>query len=212
MSEIRTGRRKYYDIFAHFYDFFIQMHSGRHGNETRKFLVDSSRVNSAGKARILDICCGTGSVILTFLKKYPTALAVGYDFSRGMLQVAKQKDVSRKTILVQGDASRLPFIDGCFDIVCCSHALYELKGQARTDALNEMKRVAKEDGMVLLMEHEVPTNIFEKILFYIRLMMMGSYESREFLQQDLSLYKNIFSNVTVTHTVSGKSKLIICYK
>nr|WP_321467795.1 class I SAM-dependent methyltransferase [uncultured Desulfobulbus sp.] len=133
-------------------------------------------------------------------------------FSRGMLQVAKQKDVSRKTILVQGDASRLPFIDGCFDIVCCSHALYELKGQARTDALNEMKRVAKEDGMVLLMEHEVPTNIFVKILFYIRLMMMGSYESREFLQQDLSLYKNIFSNVTVTHTVSGKSKLIICYK
>ncbi len=66
--------------------------------------------------------------------------------------------------------------------------------------------------MVLLMEHEVPTNIFVKILFYIRLMMMGSYESREFLQQDLSLYKNIFSNVTVTHTVSGKSKLIICYK
>ena len=212
MSKIRTGRQKYYDIFARFYDFFIKVHSGHHGDETRKFLVDSARIDNTNQARILDICCGTGSVILSFAEKHTDALTIGYDFSIGMLHKAKQKDVANKTILVQGDASRLSYIDNCFDIVCCSHALYELQGRARTDALKEMKRVVKPGGQVLIMEHEIPRNPLVKMLFYVRMLLMGSTDSREFLRQDLSPYKKIFTNVTLSHTPSGKSKLIICRK
>lgn len=111
---------------------------------------------------------------------------------------------------VQGDAARLSFIDDCFDVVCCSHALYELQGQARTDALIEMKRVVKPNGKVLIMEHEVPRNPLVKILFHVRMLMMGSSDTREFLRQDLAPYKKIFSNVSLSHTPSGKSKLLIC--
>jgi demethylphylloquinol methyltransferase len=212
MSEIRTGRQTYYNIFSYFYDFFIKIHSGHHGNETRKFLVDSVRIDDTNRARILDICCGTGSVTLSFAEKYPDALTIGYDFSSGMLRKAKQKDVANRIILVQGDASRLSYIDDCFDVVCCSHALYELQGRARTDALKEMKRVVKPNGQVLIMEHEVPRNPLVKILFHVRMLMMGSTDSGEFLRQDLSPYKKIFANVTLSHTPSGKSKLIICRK
>ncbi len=94
----------------------------------------------------LDICCGTGSVILSFAEKHADALAIGYDFSLGMLRKAQQKDTANKITLVQGDAARLSYVDDCFDIVCCSHALYELKGQVRTEALKEMRRVVKPDG------------------------------------------------------------------
>jgi ubiquinone/menaquinone biosynthesis C-methylase UbiE len=212
MSEIRTGRQKYYNIFAHFYDFFIKVHSGHQGDETRKFLVDSARLDDTNQARILDICCGTGSVILSFAEKHSAALSIGYDFSLGMLHKAKQKDVTNKIILVQGDAAKLSFIDDCFDIVYCSHALYELQGRARTDALWEMKRVVKPDGKILIMEHEVPRNRLVKILFHLRMLMMGSADCREFLRQDLSPYKKIFTNVTLSHTPSGKSKLILCRK
>ncbi|WP_459947807.1 class I SAM-dependent methyltransferase [Desulfocastanea catecholica] len=212
MSEIRTGRQTYYNIFSCFYDFFIKIHSGHHGNETRKFLVDSVRIDDRNHARILDICCGTGSVTLSFAEKYPDALTIGYDFSIGMLHKAKQKDVANRITLVQGDASRLSYIDDCFNVVCCSHALYELQGRARTDALKEMKRVVKPNGQVLIMEHEVPRNPLVKILFHMRMLMMGSTDSREFLRQDLSPYKKIFVNVTLSHTPSGKSKLIICRK
>ncbi len=69
MSEIRTGRQKYYNIFAHFYDFFINVHAGSHGDRTRQFLVDAARIEDTDHARILDICCGTGSVTLSFAKK-----------------------------------------------------------------------------------------------------------------------------------------------
>jgi ubiquinone/menaquinone biosynthesis C-methylase UbiE len=102
----------------------------------------------------LDVCCGTGSVILTFAEEYSSALTIGYDFSSGMLRKAKQKDMADTVSFVQGDAARLSFRSDCFDIVCCSHALYELKGSVRKDALMEMKRVAKPDGKILIMEHE----------------------------------------------------------
>lgn len=212
MAKIRTGRQKFYDVFSYCYDFFIKIHSGHHRDETRKFLVESARINHTTPARVLDICCGTGSVVLAFAAQYPEALAIGYDFSAGMLHQAKEKDAANKILLVNGDAACLSFVDACFDIVCCSHALYELKGQARTDALLEMKRVVKPAGQVLIMEHEVPRNFLVKVLFYIRMLLMGPGDSREFVKQGISPFKKVFADVTLSHTQSGKSKLIICRK
>ncbi|WP_028578727.1 class I SAM-dependent methyltransferase [Desulfogranum japonicum] len=212
MSEIRTGRQRYYTIFSHFYDFFIKIHSGSHGAETRQFLVDAAQTVRGRHIRILDICCGTGSVILAFAKKYPEALVTGYDFSGGMLRKAKQKDGENRVAFVLGDAARLSYADDCFDIVCCSHALYELKGQVRIQALAEMKRVVKPDGLVFIMEHEVPRHPLIKILFHIRMLMMGSSDAREFVEQDLQPYEKLFTKVALSHTPSGKSKLITCQK
>ena len=212
MTKLRTGRRKYYDVFSHFYDFFIKVHAHNYRDETRKFLVDSAQLEDRRRPRVLDICCGTGSVILTFAEKFSESRAIGYDFSPGMLIKAKEKDLSGKVFFIMGDAADLSFGDNYFDIVCCSHALYELKGEDRKKALLEMKRVVKPDGKVLIMEHEVPQKKFIKILFYIRMMMMGLKDSREFLKKGITTFQEIFSSVALSHTVSGKSKLYICEK
>jgi ubiquinone/menaquinone biosynthesis C-methylase UbiE len=212
MSKLRTGRQKYYNIFSHFYDLFIKLHSHNYGEETRKFLVDSAQLEDKNQPSVLDICCGTGSVMLAFARRFPDILAAGYDFSLGMMHQAKEKDLSDKISFINGDAAKLPFVDDCFDIVCCSHALYELKNQVRTEALLEMKRVVKQDGSVLIMEHEVPSRSLIKILFYIRMLMMGPKDSREFVKQGLRPFEKIFNQVTLSHTPSGKSKLIICRK
>jgi ubiquinone/menaquinone biosynthesis C-methylase UbiE len=212
MSGIRTGRQRYYDLFSHFYDFFIRIHSGRHTDETRRFLVDSIPLDGTDRPAIRAICCGTGSVVLAFAAEHPGAMAVGYDFSEGMLNRARQKDSAGRVTFIQGDASRLSFAGDSFDVVCCSHALYELRGQVRTAALQEMKRVVKPGGRVLIMEHEVPRRPLVKMLFDLRMRMMGSADAREFLEQDLSPYRGLFAEVVLTHTPSGKSKLIICRK
>jgi ubiquinone/menaquinone biosynthesis C-methylase UbiE len=212
MQELRTGRRLFYNVFSHFYDFFIKTHSGPHRDETRRFLVDSSQIHTTHQARVLDVCCGTGSVILAFAEKYAGIQAIGYDFSPGMLQKAREKDVNHSVVLVNGDAASLCFASDCFDVVCCSHALYELKGQARRQALEEMKRVIKPGGQVLIMEHEVPQKLPIKLMFYMRMFMMGPTDSREFIQQGLSPFERVFPKVSLAHTPSGKSKLIICQK
>jgi ubiquinone/menaquinone biosynthesis C-methylase UbiE len=186
------------------------LHSRNYGAETRRFLADSAQLENKPEARVLDICCGTGSVILSFAERFPDILAIGYDFSRGMLLRASEKDLSDKMMFIEGDAAILPFKDAVFDVVCCSHALYELKGPVRKRALSEMRRVVKSNGCVLVMEHEIPRKPFIKILFYLRMLMMGPKDSREFLKQGVSPFKKIFSDVTLIHTKSGKSKLFVC--
>jgi ubiquinone/menaquinone biosynthesis C-methylase UbiE len=59
---MRKFRRFYYDVFSHFYDFFIQLHSKDTGSELRDFLIKKAGISHGD--RVLDICTGTGSVTL----------------------------------------------------------------------------------------------------------------------------------------------------
>jgi len=207
------GRRRYYDLFSHFYDRFIALHSRRDERNTREFLVDSAQLGCIDKPRILDICCGTGTVILTFAKRYPESITIGFDFSHGMLRKAKEKDPNQKVLFAEGDAALLPFSNDVFDVVACSHALYELKGAARKDALKEMKRVVKPGhGSVLIMEHEIPKHPFIKLLFKIRMTLVGSADAKAFLGAGLEPFIKIFSKVHLSLSLSGKSRLWRCTK
>lgn len=212
MLRLRVGRKKYYDLFSHFYDGFIRLHARRDEDDTRQFLVDAAQLETKSAPSILDVCCGTGSVILAFAERYPEALLVGCDFSHGMLRKAQEKNADTRAVFVEGDAAELPFSDNSFDVVSCSHALYELKGQAREKALWEMKRVVQPDGVILLMEHEVPSHPFAKFLFNLRLISMGSDDAREFVEGGLQRLRKIFSRVTLSHSRSGKSRLMVCRK
>jgi ubiquinone/menaquinone biosynthesis C-methylase UbiE len=213
MSSYRKGRRRYYDLFSGLYDAFIRLHARRDEEDTRSFLVHAARLeHEPGRPSILDVCCGTGSVILAFARRYADALPVGCDFSHGMLRKARAKDPSGRVLFVEGDAGKLPFADSTFRVVTCSHALYELKGEARRTALLEMRRVVDPDGVVLLMEHEVPRRRLVRFLFYVRLFFMGSSDAREFLRGGLEPLQRIFSRVSLSHSPSGKSKLMSCDK
>ena len=210
---MQYGRRRYYNLFSFFYDRFIAIHSGRDEGDTREFMVESAQPGRIVKPRILDICCGTGTVILTFAKRYPESTAVGFDFSHGMLHKAKKKDPKQKVLFTEGDAARLPFSNDVFDVVACSHALYELKGAARMDALEEMRRVVKPGhGSVLIMEHEIPKHPFIRLLFKIRMTLVGSGDAQLFLGEGLEPFKKIFSEVHLSHSPSGKSRLLRCAK
>lgn len=210
MSTIRSGRRKYYDFFSSFYDAFIRLHARQDEADTRDFLVAAAGLVPGSRPKILDVCCGTGAVIADFAHHYPEGLLVGYDFSHGMLQKTREKDAAGLIAVVEGDAARLPFADHTFDLITCSHALYELKGDARLQALEEMKRVVAAGGMVLLMEHEVPRKRWIRMLFYLRIYFMGSGDAKEFISGRVDFFKKIFPRVSVSHSPSGKSKLLTC--
>lgn len=113
---------------------------------------------------------------------------------------------------IQGNAARLSFANGIFHAVSCSHALYELKGADRVKALHEMKRVVRKDGVVLVMEHEVPARPLAGFMFRLRLKAMGTADAMEFVAFGLEHFQQVFPSVTLHHTPSGRSKLICCRK
>jgi ubiquinone/menaquinone biosynthesis C-methylase UbiE len=208
----RFWRRRYYDVFSHVYDRFIRLHARRDETGTRSFLVDRAELDQVEKPRVLDICCGTGAVLSAFAEKLPLGTHIGCDFSRGMLLAARRKNSAGPAAFVQGNAACLPFADRLFHAVSCSHALYELKGEDRVKALHEMKRVVRNDGVVLIMEHEVPTRPVAGFMFRLRLKAMGSADAREFVEAGLKPFQQVFPSVALHHTPSGRSKLICCRK
>jgi ubiquinone/menaquinone biosynthesis C-methylase UbiE len=161
---------------------------------------------------VLDLCCGTGSALLGFAEKVPVDIAAGCDFSRGMLRQALKKKGAEHCRWIECDVTQLPFTDGSFEVVTCSHALYELKGQHRKMALLEMRRVVRPGGIVLVMEHEVPRHPVTKFFFNIRMASMGSQDAWEFVAAGDKPYRSIFPDVVIEHTPSGKSKVFKCKK
>ena len=90
---------------------------------------------------VLEVGCGTGH-FTRWLAKCGWA-AAGLDLSAAMLAEARALN---GTCLIQGDAHRLPFSDGAFDIVMLVTTLESLERPRK--ALRESLRVA-EKGLVL---------------------------------------------------------------
>lgn len=207
---MRRGRRVYYDVFSKFYDRFVALHSGDKQGLARRFLADQISVSSS----VLDLCTGTGSLLSHIQSRVsPDGRTVALDFSHGMLQVAGEK--TRKVghvYLVEADAGVLPFQAHNFDVVTCSHAFYELKGETQVKALQEIVRVLKPDGVFLVMEHDVPQNHIIRTLFYIRLTLIGSGRAIVFLREEQKVLEQHFQTVEKIVAPAGRSKIMRCTK
>jgi hypothetical protein len=56
-----------------------------------------------------------------------------------------------------------------------------------------MKRVVRPDGVMLIMEHEVPRHPVVRMLFNIRIAEMGSEDAQQFVNAGDKPYRAIFS-------------------
>lgn len=99
---------------------------------------------------VLDVGCGTGTHLDLYRRH--GCLAIGLDRSPAMLGQAARKLKTLQPIH-QGDATRLPYRDGVFDLVVFCLVLHELPGPVRAAALGEASRVLEPDGRVLVLEH-----------------------------------------------------------
>jgi len=49
MPGLRVGRRKYYELFSHFYDAFIRLHARQDEDDTRQFPVVAAHLPEGGR-------------------------------------------------------------------------------------------------------------------------------------------------------------------
>jgi demethylmenaquinone methyltransferase / 2-methoxy-6-polyprenyl-1,4-benzoquinol methylase len=166
----------------------------------RKKLV--SIVGQEPCSRVLDLATGSGDVAFALRKKLPAGTEiVGLDFCPPMLEQAREKrdrlglDEERNQF-VEGDCMELRFDDGSFDLVTIAFGLRNLPDRDR--ALNEMIRVLKPGGRLIVLEFSQPYFWFRPfyylylrgILPWIARLLTGDREAYLYLGTSISGFPN----------------------
>lgn len=98
--------------------------------------------------KLLDLGCGTARHLeLTVKLGFDKENIIGCDFSEGQLKIVKEKGFNTKVC----DMINLDFEKESFDIIICiaaHHHLLDKKDQLK--ALEQMRRILKKDGEILL--------------------------------------------------------------
>lgn len=113
-------------------------------DETRRQVIGLAR------GKVLEVGVGTGKN----LPFYPPECEVtGIDFSPAMLEKARQRarELSLKVTLLEMDAQRMEFPDKTFDTVVATCVFCSVPEPVK--GLEEIKRVCKSGGQIILLEH-----------------------------------------------------------
>ena len=140
---------------------------------------------SNSEARVLDVACGTADSSIA-LAKAGIPFVTGVDISEGMIKVGEEKikslNLNNINLKVE-DCENLSFEDNSFDSAFIAFGIRNFEDKKK--GLNELRRVLKDNGHLLILELSVPQN---KIL--------------------LSLYKLYFLHILpfIGKKISGDSK------
>jgi demethylmenaquinone methyltransferase/2-methoxy-6-polyprenyl-1,4-benzoquinol methylase len=115
-------------------------------------------------ARVLDLCCGTGDVLLALEGRANRPLLAS-DFCHPMLLEARRKIASRglSTPVFEADALSLPLADASLDLITVAFGFRNLANYQR--GLEEMLRVLKPGGVAAILEFSQPPNAAFRALY-----------------------------------------------
>lgn len=108
--------------------------------------------------KILDIATGTGDLAIA-LTKTEAEKIIGLDISPGMLSIGKKKveslQLDNTIAMVLGDSEKLDFDTASFDLVTVAFGVRNFENLNK--GLQELFRVLKPNGTLLVLETAVPT-------------------------------------------------------
>ena len=145
----------------------------------------NSESQNLRSAHVLDVACGTADST-TALSKAGIPFVTGIDISDGMIKIGEEKIAALKIDNINlkvDDSENLSFNDNTFNSAFIAFGIRNFEDKKK--GLNELRRVLKDKGHLLILELSVPQN---KIL--------------------LSLYKLYFLHILpfIGKKISGDSK------
>ena len=135
------------------YDPFVKLTGG---DAARRTLLEQAAISPGD--RILDIGCGTGTMVVLIKRLYPGADVVGIDPDPKALARAEKK-VARARVSVRldrGFSDQLPYADASFDRVLSSLMFHHIDANDREATLREVRRVLTPGGSFHMMDLSAP--------------------------------------------------------
>lgn len=116
---------------------------------TLAYLLDHLALERYGD--ILDVGCGTGTLLRHLGPRTPGARLFGVDASTGMLRIARRKLAGQEVDLRLAHACRLPFANGTMDLVAMASMLHYLKQPSVACA--EARRILRPGGALAVVDY-----------------------------------------------------------
>lgn len=147
---------------------------------------------------VLDVGCGTGTNLDLYQKA--GCMVSGIDTSQSMLEEA-QKKLGKRAELRLGDASRMPYPDGAFDLVTAMLTLHEMPGSIRTAVMSEIVRVVKEEGRILIVDfHPGPIRFPKGFMYKILIRLFEIAAGREHYRN----YRDFLTNGGIPRLITSQ--------
>lgn len=142
----------YDTLMSRVYEFLTCWFLGPFTQGAHETLLQS--LGGTGRTKMLDVGCGTGTLMKLIGTADPKELMVGLDLSMGMVGRARRKldraGLEGVSEFVLGDAETMPFRDSSFGVCTCTGTLRFLPDPAA--ALHETCRILEAGGLLGLRE------------------------------------------------------------
>jgi demethylmenaquinone methyltransferase/2-methoxy-6-polyprenyl-1,4-benzoquinol methylase len=136
----------------------------------RQFAVNQLPKKETGL--FLDLATGTGDIAIEIAKQYPPdTRVIGMDFSEKMLHLGKEKIRKRgyhnRINLRYGNVTDIPYKENTFDAVIIAFGIRNIPDYL--NGIQEMTRVVKEGGKIVILEFTSVQKRFFRTLFRLYL-------------------------------------------
>jgi ubiquinone/menaquinone biosynthesis C-methylase UbiE len=122
-----------------------------------------THVNIEPNYVLLDVGCGGGKTVNRLAQRATLGKVFGIDYSADMVEYSKK--VNKKLIaenrveIVEGSVAKMVFSDNFFDLVTAIETYYFWP--SFSDALQEIRRVLKPDGKLLMVNEMVKDGVYD---------------------------------------------------
>jgi ubiquinone/menaquinone biosynthesis C-methylase UbiE len=163
--------KTFWDSFAKKYDKFIN----KIASKTYGIIFDNLAIDTSKSENLLEIATGTGIIALRLSDHITKIIAI--DIAPEMIKIAKEKSLQKSISNIDfriGDSCNLEFQDKTFDTIIASNVLHLLFEPNL--ALQEMKRVLKDNGQIIIPTYCHGANLKSHIIS--RLMGLAGFKAR----------------------------------
>lgn len=122
----------------------------------------------AENARVLDVGCGTGTLLVELSRRRPGARLTGLDADSRILAIGAAKAVKQRASIqfTRATSTEMPYPSGSFDRVVSSLFFHHLDRTAKMATLREIHRVLAPDGELHIADFGKASGHLARLAFY----------------------------------------------
>lgn len=155
----KAAVRSMFDRIAPRYDLLNHVLSAGVDKRWRRICVGELGLREG--AHVLDLCTGTGDLLIEALLSHESNRGIGIDLSGEMLsrglEKLRRRGLGCRSALALGDAERLPFREGVFDAAMVAFGIRNV-GEV-VGALKEVHRALRPGGRLAVLEFQIPRGL-----------------------------------------------------